>query len=57
MQKARAVRQLKQSAACLQTLLRSRQPLSDGELLMIENRLMILRFEYSRWHRDIFSLN
>jgi hypothetical protein len=49
MRKKRALRHFRQSVADLQELLRDLHSLSDTEQLLIENRLMILQFEYTRW--------
>lgn len=47
--KKQVLNNLHRVAADLQQLLRSRVPLTEGEQLFIENRLMIMQLQYQQW--------
>jgi hypothetical protein len=46
------LKRLDESVQELRLFFRTRQQLTESEQLFIENRLMILRIEYTTWARD-----
>ena len=47
-QRFEVLEHLHETAASLQTFLRSRPPLSEAEQLFIENRIMMMQIEYQQ---------